>query len=1149
MSLSADSEFAPMKIQSPGLRLSATDLSNHLSCGHLTVLDLGVARGELAAPPFLAPNLAVIQELGLRHEAAYLRLLQAQRASVVDLRHINDDAQAVAETLSCMQRGVDIIAQGSLAAANWFGRPDILAKVSSPSRFGNWSYEVYDCKLARETKAATILQLALYSALLADVQALTPEFMYVVPAGRNFVPEPYRFAEYSAYYRYVKARLEKVCDNGRTEPTYPEPCVHCEICRWFAECTARRRADDHLSFVAGISTLQRNQLDAWDAATMAKLAVLPVPLKQKPLHGSRDGYVRIREQARVQVQARTEQRTVHELLPVMEAAGFCNLPAPSPLDIFLDLEGDPFAGECGRQYLFGFVSANARRPYQKKWSFTPEEEKHAFEWAVDEIMHARNADSGMHVYHFGAYEPVQFKSLMGRYATREDETDRILRAELFVDLHTIFKQAVRAGVEQYSLKTLEPFHNFNRTMPLEQSRAAMRYMDHWLELGWDTELPADVRTAMEGYNEDDCRSTSSLRDWLESERAKLESAGTVIPRPVAKDGAPPAKIDERQQRVAALVAQLTEDIPIDPAERSAEQAARWLLAQLLNWHRREDRRAYQEKFRFAAMDDEELADERVGLTGLQFAQRRAFERKIPTDRYTFAPVKTDIRVGKDLYYELEKFGEVVNIDCTNGIIDIKKSKKTAALHPSRVYMWDRPYPTDKQADSLYRTGEWVRDHGLDARPRVRAALDLLLRKNPNLAPGETIAPLPGEDTKATACRIAAALQDSVFAIQGPPGTGKTYTGARMICRLVQAGKKIGVTALSHKVITHLLEEINMAASEDTISGVRCMQVIRSGGEGVPPDISVVRDDEHAWEALRTGAANVIGGTSWLWANADSFATVDALFVDEAGQMALADVIAAAPAARNLFLIGDPQQLQRPLQGSHPPGAEKSALEHLLGAHKTIPETMGLLLPQTRRMHPSVCAFTSEVFYENKLAAHAVTYPRVLEGHPWLKAPGLYFVPVVHDGNRNSSPQEVEVVARIVDSLRSSGVVWFRGTGRSRPVELNDILIVAPYNAQVSDLRARLPGANIGTVDKFQGQEAPVVIYSLTTSTPQDAPRGMEFLYSLNRFNVATSRAMSNVIVVGNPRLFEPECRSPRQMQLANAFCRFAEMAHTQPVSL
>ena len=194
------------------------------------------------------------------------------------------------------------------------------------------------------------------------------------------------------------------------------------------------------------------------------------------------------------------------------------------------------------------------------------------------------------------------------------------------------------------------------------------------------------------------------------------------------------------------------------------------------------------------------------------------------------------------------------------------------------------------------------------------------------------------------------------------------------------------------------------------------------------------------------------------------------------------------------------------------------------------------------MHPKVCAYTSEMFYESKLASRAVTVPRILQGHPWLDKPGLYFVPVSHDGNRNSSAEEVEVIAKIVDSLTKPGVVWFRSAGNSRPVEWKDILIVAPYNAQVADIMTRIPGAEAGTVDKFQGQEAAVVIYSLTTSSPEDAPRGMEFLYSLNRLNVATSRAMSNVIVVGSPKLMEPECKSPRQMQLANALCRYLEMA-------
>jgi len=281
----------------------------------------------------------------------------------------------------------------------------------------------------------------------------------------------------------------------------------------------------------------------------------------------------------------------------------------------------------------------------------------------------------------------------------------------------------------------------------------------------------------------------------------------------------------------------------------------------------------------------------------------------------------------------------------------------------------------------------------------------------------------------------------------------------------------------------------------------------------------------------------------LWTRPEYFEAVDALFIDEAGQMALAEVVAVGQAAKNLVLIGDPQQLERPVKGSHPAGAEKSALEHLIGEHKTIPAGLGMLLPETWRMHPKICGFTSEMFYEERLTSRPLLQQRVLADHPWLNGAGLWFVPVRHEGNRNSSAQEVDVVERIVKSLVSGGVRWFRTTGNSRTMTLKDVVIVAPYNAQVSDLLVRLPrGARVGTVDKFQGQEAPVVIYSLTTSSPEDAPRGMEFLYSLNRFNVATSRAMSNVIVVGSPRLFEPECKTPRQMQLANALCRYLELA-------
>jgi predicted RecB family nuclease len=1137
------------------MRLAATDVSNHLACHHLTSLELSVACGERVAPVWEAPDLAVIQELGVRHEARYLAHLAASGLEVLNLPKAGDEARIAEETLRAMKRGTEVIAQGALRVGRWFGRPDVLRRVAKASRLGAWSYEAYDCKLARETKATTILQLSFYSELLGEVQGgveeSLPEFMWVVPPGSDFRGQEYRVAEYAAYYRYVKGRLEKACEDGRAQEAYPEPCAHCEVCRWFRECEARRRGDDHLSQVAGIRRQQRSQLEAWDTETVAKLAVLPIPLKQKPLHGSREGMERVREQARVQVEGRTQRKPVHERMPIVEGTGFCRLPEPSAGDMFVDLEGDPFAGdlECGggQEYLFGFAAAGVGGAlgYEKRWALSAAEEKARFEWLVDEAMRRWKESPAMHIYHFGAYEPGAFKRLMGRYATREDEVDSMLRAGVLVDLHTILRQAARASVEEYSLKKLEALYGFERKTALEESRAAMRFVEHRLELGWvDEVLPEKYREAMEGYNSEDCFSAAAMRDWLEGERAKAIAEGASIPRPAIGDGAPSEELDERQKRVAALVAQLTDGLPVAASERTSKQAAQWMLAQLLDWHRRENKASWWEGYRLAELDDNELMEERAGLAGLRPVERRGVDRKIPIDRYGFEKQETEARCGKDVYWRGERFGCVVAVDLAGMTVDIKKTRKMAECDPTAVYVWDRPMNVDAHADSLLRLGEWVQSNGIDAPGPLRAVRDLLLRKMPQLARGETLTLLPIEEPLETARRIASALDHSLFAIQGPPGAGKTYTGARMICRLVSEGKKIGITALSHKVIRKLLEEVVAAAEEDGIRGVRCMQKLNEDDEiDALEKIAIATDNELPLAALRSGAANVVGGTSWLWTRPEYFEVVDALFIDEAGQMALADVVAVGQAARNLILIGDPQQLERPVKGSHPEGAEKSALEHLIGEHKTIPPALGMLLPETWRMHPRICGFTSEMFYEGRLQSREVLRHRVLAEHRWLTGAGLWFVPVRHEGNRNSSAEEEEVIAEIVRGLLQPGVSWFRNATESRQVKLDDILIVAPYNAQVSDLLVKLPsGAQVGTVDKFQGQEAPVVIYSLTTSSPEDAPRGMEFLYSLNRFNVATSRAMTAVVVVGSPRLFEPECRSPRQMQLANAFCAYLERA-------
>lgn len=1142
-----------MKVLANKLRLAATDLSNHLACRHVTTLDLAVARGERRAPEWAAPDLAVIRELGLRHEKAYLEQLSAggrRVHSLADIEH-EEEARLLAETQALMERGTQVIAQGALATEGWYGRPDVLLRVEKPCARWPWSYEVADTKLARETKATTILQLSLYSELLALAQGSAPEWMWVVPPGNGYAGERYRFAEYAAFYRHVKQRLLRATESADRDATYPEPVEHCNVCGWFRECDARRRADDHLSLVAGIRRLQRKQLVEWNTDTMAKLACLPIPLKRRPDRGSREGIERVREQARVQVEGRTRGVLVHEpILPVTGGTGFCLLPPPSSGDVFLDLEGDPFAGEQGLQYLFGMAFRGSRGElrYEKRWALNRAEEKTAFEWAVDEIMRRLAADPKMHVYHFGAYEPGALKRLMGMHATREDEIDRLLRAGRLIDLHQAFKQGLRASVEEYSLKKLEAFCGFTRRTPLEESRAAMRHVEHRLELGWPEgeQVPDAIRAMLEGYNAEDCFATARLRDWLEEQRAEIASREDV-PRPPEKTGEPSERLQDKLDRAAALRDKLLAGVPGDPHARNEEQSATWLVAQLLSWHRREDKRAWQEGYRLAGMEDEELLDERVGLTRMRFVKRIDRGQQVPTDRYSFDPQKSNIRRGKKVYFGEEKVGEIVDIDQVKGIVDIKKTKKSAELHPPRVYMWDAPIAADTQAASLYRLGKWIASNGVDVPGSHRAARDLLLRRPLRLRHGEPLAPRASETPQKTATRIALALDDSVFAIQGPPGSGKTYTGARMICELARGGKRIGVTALSHQVIRNLLDGVVDAAREQDIAGIRCMHREHDGEESDGVAVAMKNNDE-ALEALARGRVNVLGGTSWLWSSEAAFEAVDVLFVDEAGQMALADVLAVAQAAKSVVLIGDPQQLERPLQGSHPPGAEKSALEHLLNGDKTISPEMGFLLTESWRLHPEVCKFTSELFYEAKLRSHALARNRRIEGHPWVKEAGLWYVPVEHEGNRNSSAEEVETVARIVEGLLKPEVRWFYSAGNSRRMNEDEILVVAPYNAQVADLSARLPKIKIGTVDKFQGQEAAVVIYSLTTSSPEDAPRGMEFLYSLNRLNVATSRAKVAVILVGSPLLFEPECRTPRQMQLANALCRYRELAAQMPGS-
>ena len=1145
-----------MRLQGETLRLAATDLANHLACRHLTELDRGRAEGRWKAPDWFRPEADVLAQRGLEHEKQFLLHLEEGGTRVTSLVEREEATTALEETLAAMRAGEEAIAQATLQGGHWFGRADLLLRVDKPSELGAWSYEPLDTKLARETRPGAILQLCLYADLLRATQGVMPEKMYVVPKRPGFPVEPYRVADYLAYYRLVRRRLEAALE-GECEDAprgYPEPTSHCAICRWWPRCDQRRRGDDHLSLVAGLSRLQMRELQSRSIATLARLAVEPVPLAWKPSRGAKDGYVRSREQARVQLDGRTQQKSVHELLPVAPGHGLARLPAPSPCDVFLDLEADPFVDDGGLEYLFGWVAADpppegtlaldvGTPTYHCEWALDRAAEKRGFEKTMDAILDRWAADPGMHVYHFAAYEPGALKRLMGRHATREAEMDRMLRSGRFVDLHLVVKQALRASVEEYSIKKLEPLYGFGRERSLEDAARALRALQRGLELGLVVSSEDEHARAVVEYNRDDCLSTLKLRDWLEKLRAEAIADGKEIERPKESTDAPPEDIGEREKQAAELAARLTAGIPEDPAARTEQQRAHVLLAHLLDWHRREEKAGWWEYFRLRELPDDELLDETRAIAGLEHVSRATVKRSV-VDRYRFPAQETSLRKGDKLNLPLpdgRRFGEVVAIDLIAFTVDVKKGGAMAEVHPGSVFEHDN-VPTDIQWQSLMRLGAWVADHGVDAAGAMRAARDLLLHRPPRIQ-GHTGGELerPGEVGVKAAMRLALALDETTLAIQGPPGSGKTYTGARMICELLHRGLKVGVCAQSHKVIRNLLEAV-IEASEKRIV-VKCMQKLKDASERPHSRITEVFDNGDALDALATGAANVLGGTAWLWAREEFTGSVDVLFVDEAGQMSLANALAIAPCARSVVLLGDPQQLEQPIQGLHPEGSAVSALEHVLQGSPTISGDRGLFLEETWRLPPAICRFTSEVFYEDRLRPQAATLQQQISGSGGFDGAGMWYVPVEHDANQSASREEVQAIQALVADLQGGGVTWRDRHGADHALALEDILVIAPYNAQVADLTAALPpGARVGTVDRFQGQEAPIVIYSMTTSTPEDAPRGMEFLYNPNRLNVATSRAKCACIVVGSRRLFEPDCASPRQMKLANGFCRMLEMA-------
>ncbi|MET0412066.1 MAG: TM0106 family RecB-like putative nuclease, partial [Polyangiaceae bacterium] len=980
-------------------------------------------------------------------------------------------------------------------------------------------------------------------------QAYEAAWFYVA-AGGDTVPRALRVGGNMADYRLVRRRVEQF--HAGPGSSYPEPIEHCGVCPWWKRCDERRRADDHLSLVAGITRRQRDRLAAQGVARLAALAAIPAGTAIDGVDG--DVLARLREQASLQASARADGKPRYRLLLDRDRThtpepgrqvGLEALPAPTPGDLFLDLEGDAFVGGQGLEYLFGLLELGTpsfdfvprggpgEPRHHAHWAHDVAGEKRAFEAIIRRIKRGRDEFGAMHVYHFGQRESDALKKLSCRHKTHEEDVDRLLREHVLIDLHPIVRHALRASVEGYTLKQLEPLHGFARQNDLRRAARAMQLFGYWLETRSNRVDRAALEREIEAYNSEDCFSTWRLREWLEALRPELERIGErKLSRPENASVTPEAA---RKNQVAAELAERLMSVQGDEPRRALHA----LLANLLEWHWREDKSTWWEHYRGRELPPDERFADRAVLSNLTFERALEQRKQSTIYRYTFPEQEHAIRsVPEPVDPDTGKgAGDVMEVGAT--YIDLKRGNKSKAPHPKALAPGG-PLQTDAQKESLLELGRAVADGAIDA--RWSAAYQLLARRAPSVGQApDTALVAPGEAIEDALRRLVLHLDGGVLAIQGPPGSGKTHQAALMIRELVRAGKRVGVTANSHSVIEQLMRKVMDERGDVAIRAFRIKGQSEDEPEEPPP--FELGKKEVALKRLSAGELDLVGGTSWVWSHEDFADSVDVLVVDEAGQISLANVLAVARGTKNLVLVGDPAQLEQPQKGVHPPGADASALEHLLGGDAlTIPAHLGVFLPDTRRLHPALCKFVSEVFYEGRLQPVPGLERQAVEGWPPLGGAGLRYVRVEHHGNTNQSEEEAARIAELLRSLAAAGATFVDAQGERRPLHVaGDVLVVAAYNAQVALLKRVLPDNTlVGTVDKFQGRQAPIVIYSLAASTAEDAPKGLEFLYSMNRLNVAVSRAQALAIVVGSPELARARCKTPRQMKLVNALCACLE---------
>lgn len=1100
--------------------ITPSKITAWLDCDHMLTLTHEVDDGVRPAPSGgMGPFAHLLTEKGLQHEAACLAEYVSRGLAVVHVPECGprEGFQTWVDRVAHLLDGdADVLYQMPLAHDGIRGIADFLVRAVGAD--GSPTWEPVDAKLARqEAKPGHVLQLCFYAEAIASATGTDPVQAHLW-LGSGEV-ETLDVRDVGAYWRRLRTRLRTVLDApAGSAATVGEPCEHCAFCRFAGVCETQWREDDSLVFVAGLSAADRAVLEAGGVPTLAELATRTGPVPD--LGAQRQQ--KLVTQAALQVRAREDggAHPPHVLIaPGDEPAwghGFDQLPQPDDGDVFLDFEGHPFwRADTGLFFLLGLIERDEAGDwaYRTWWAHDQDEEQAASLSLVEHLAARRATHPGMHVYHYNHTERSSLERLTQTYGVGEVALTQLVETGAFVDLYLVARNAVQVGTESYGLKSLERLTDYERGHDVDAGAGAVLEYERYTTTG-----AGDALTAIASYNADDVRATRALRDWLVDHRP------TSLPWRAA-ELVPDSVIPELDELVARLHA-------------SGPGTTEHLLGDVLGYWRREHS-AYVTPLRARCLaSTEDLLDDPDALAGLEcvgLQERLGKSGKPVTPVMRFHLPEQDTSgfgAGDSLIFVTPEgqtvWGSVVRLEA--GELDLawnEASAERGCLPEQAVrYDWVQPKPKPEALNELATAV-------LDGGPVNPVAMALLRRDLPAFTPGGGPPGGRFSDDLDEMLAWATQLDGSLVAIQGPPGTGKTYRGAKLIKVLVQAGLRVGITAMSHGAIDNLLEAVVREVDPADLCAVK------RGPRALTGSMAAVAHAGNG-KAAAKDAFNVVAGTTWLFAGKEmAEAPVDVLLVDEAGQLALADALAACRSARNVILLGDPLQLPQVAQAVHPGGSGRSVLEHLLGEDKTMPADRGVFLAETRRMHPDVAGFISAEIYQGRLTTHASCALQTTD-----LGTGLRWLPAEHTGRSTSAPEEAEIVAEEVDRLL--GGSWTDQNGVPRPITARDILVVAPYNDQVQLLRERLSadvrtaGIEVGTVDKFQGREAAVVFFTMTSSSAAEMTRSADFLFSRNRLNVAISRARCLAYLACTEDLLDSRGRDLDEMRLISTLCAFVE---------